>query len=118
MNSAVNYHESLRNAASQLRHAATQSTSPAERIHSYIATMIDHVYPVEHCAKASVLTSIWLNRSGQHVDQNDALVDELIEPLRAAIRVGCRAGEMSSPCPDTDAQAIFDLVTGMILTHG
>ncbi|OBJ35658.1 hypothetical protein A5630_09070 [Mycolicibacterium mucogenicum] len=118
MNSAVNYHESLRNAARQLRHAATQSTSPTERIHSYIAAMIDHVYPAERCAKASVLASIWLNRAGPHVDQNDALVDELIEPLRAAIRVGCRTGEMSSPCPDTDAQAIFDLVTGMILTHG
>lgn len=118
MNSAVNHHESLRNAARQLRQAAAQSTSPTERIHSYIATMIDHVYPVGHCAKASVLASIWLNRAGQHADQNDALVDELVEPLRAAIRVGCRTGEMSSPCPDTDAQAIFNLVTGMILTHG
>jgi len=118
VNSAVNYDESLRSAATQLRHAATQSTSPTERIHSYIATMIEHVYPVERCGKASVLTSIWLNRSGQHVDQIDALVDELIEPLREAIRVGCRTGEMSSPCPDTDAQAIFHLVTGMILTQG
>ncbi len=118
MNSAVQHHESLRSAATQLRHAATQCTSPTERIHSYIATMVDHVYPLERCGKASVLTSIWLNCSGQHVDQIDALVDELIEPLREAIRVGCRTGEMSSPCPDTDAQAIFHLVTGMILTQG
>ncbi len=118
MNSAVNHHESLRSAATQLRHAATQGTSPTERIQSYIATMIDHVYPVERGGKASVLASIWLNRSGQHVEQIDALVDELIEPLREAIRVGCRTGEMSSPCPDADAQAIFHLVTGLILTQG
>ncbi len=118
MNSAVNHHESLRSAATQLRHAAAQSTSPTERIQSYIATIIDHVYPVQRGGKASVLAAIWLNRSGQRVDQIDALVDELIEPLREAIRVGCRTGEMSSPCPDTDAQAIFHLVTGMMLTQG
>jgi hypothetical protein len=121
VNPVVNYQEllsdELRSAARQLRHAATQSTCPIERILSYTATMIDYVYPVERCGRASALAAVWLERSGRHADQNDALVDELIEPLRDAIRVGCRSGEMSSQCPDDDAQSIFHLVTGMIVTQ-
>ncbi|BBX84024.1 hypothetical protein MAUB_18970 [Mycolicibacterium aubagnense] len=142
MNSAVNYRElehthilctarelidhagwqelladELRCAATQLRQATAQSTRPTERIRAYTATMIDHVYPVERCGRFAVFASISLNRSGRHVDQIDALVDELIEPLREAIHVGCQTGEMSSQRPDDDAQSIFHLVTGMILTQ-
>jgi AcrR family transcriptional regulator len=108
--------DELRSAASQLRHA-TQSKRPIEQILSYTATMIDYVYPAERRGRASALAAVWLERSEDDAERNDALVDELIEPLREAIRAGCRTGEMSSQCPDDDAQSIFHLVTGMILTQ-
>ncbi|MGX9674114.1 TetR/AcrR family transcriptional regulator [Mycobacterium sp. HM-7] len=109
--------DELRSAARQLRHAAMPGKRPIERVLSYTATMIDYAYPVERRGRASALATIWLERSGHHVDQNDALVDELIEPLREAIHAGCRTGEMSSQCPDDDSQSIFHLVTGVILTQ-
>lgn len=109
--------DELRCAATQLRHATAQSTRPTERIRLYTATIIDHVYPVERCGRVAVFASLSLNRSGRHVNEIDALVYELIEPLREAIHVGCQTGEMSSPRPDDDAQSIFHLITGMILTQ-
>jgi len=109
--------DEIRSAVRQLRHATRQSKRPVERVRSYIATMVDYAYPVERRGRASALAAIWLEHSGNHVDENEALVDELIDPLREAIRVGCQTGEMSSQCPDDDALSIFHLVTGMILTQ-
>lgn len=61
--------------------------SPIERIHACIAAMIE------------------------------TPSDELVAPLREAIAHGCRSGCVSSRDPDGDAQAIFHLVLGVLVTH-
>lgn len=109
--------DELRSVSRRLRHAAASSMSPLQRIHSYTATMIACVYPAERSSRASLFAVMWLGLSERYFQQIDRLVDELIDPLREAIRDGCRTGTMSSRNPDTDAQAIFHLVIGVIVTQ-
>lgn len=74
--------------------------------------MIDWIY-----SATSPLQSMWLTSCRQPGDPIDGLVDELVAPLREAIAHGCRTGTLSSPDPDADAQAIFHLILGMLVTH-
>lgn len=77
-----------------MRQAAAPG-DPLERIQSYTAALIDWF-----CSGLIVTPS-----------------DELVAPLREAIAHGCRSGCVSSRDPDGDAQAIFHLVLGVLVTH-
>lgn len=107
------WHSELRAALGRLRTAATLDKSPIQRINSYTGALIESVYAAEPSRRASLAALVWLGQFTTSRDRSNRLTDELIQPLRDAIRDGCRSGTVSSQNPGADAQAVFHLILGL-----
>lgn len=101
----------LGGAARHLRRVTATGDSPSNRVHAYIAAVVDMAYREELAKPSSLFASHWRELLPEYPDEIDRCTREMFEPLVEAIRDGAASGEFTSVDPDADARAIFHLVS-------
>lgn len=101
----------LGGAARHLQRVTATGDTPANRVHAYIAAVVDMAYREELAKPSSLFASHWRELLPEYPDEIDRCTREMFAPLVEAIRDGAASGEFTSVDPDADARAIFHLVS-------
>jgi AcrR family transcriptional regulator len=103
----------LGGAAVKLRRVTAAGATCRERIDNYMAALIDMAYETELSKPSSLFASHWREMLPEYGDAIDRRVQQMMQPVVDAITDGVREGVLRSPDPETDARAIFYLVSSM-----
>lgn len=101
----------LGGAAIHLRRVTATGDTPSNRVHAYIAAVVDMGYREELAKPSSLFASHWRELLPEYPEAIDRCTQAMFEPLLEAIRDGAASGEFTSVDPDADARAVFHLVS-------
>lgn len=97
-----------------VRTVTDSASSPVERVWQYVGALLDLSFDQRIVKPASLFAGYWRKLLPEHAEVVDRCAHALTAPLADALDEGCRNGDLVCSDPQSEARAIFFLISGTV----